>query len=58
MTQPTPKLPGATLDISAAAVHETFMAHVRAGFTRDEAMLIVLKHMELAHTNWKAQQGE
>lgn len=39
---------GATLDESAIATHEMFDSYVRAGFTREEAMQIVLNNMRIA----------
>lgn len=32
------------LDGCAVAIHELFMSYVRAGFTRDEALALVMNH--------------
>ena len=32
------------LDACAVAMHELFMSYVRAGFTRDEALTLVMNH--------------
>lgn len=47
--EPTP------LQSAAIALHEGFDAYVKAGFTRAEALQIVLMQITVA---WKNQEGE
>lgn len=39
-----PDLVDNELDGCAVAMHELFMSYVRAGFTRDEALTLVMNH--------------
>lgn len=43
------------LQAAAIGIHESFTAYVEAGFTRDEALRIVLTQMSLV---WQKQSGE
>jgi hypothetical protein len=45
--QPDDRPPSGTVDAAAVGVHEIFLSYVRAGFTRSEALTIVLKHIEI-----------
>lgn len=40
-----------TLDESAAALHEMYLSYMRAGFTRDQAMQLVLQVVASIGTN-------
>lgn len=44
MPSDQPDLISSELDGCAVAMHELFMSYVRAGFTRDEALTLVMNH--------------
>ena len=38
-----------TMDEAAAGTHEMFMSYVRAGFTEDQALKLVMHNLRVAH---------
>ena len=54
MPSDQPDLISSELDGCAVAMHELFMSYVRAGFTRDEALTLVMNHQ----TQWANEPEE